>query len=329
MLADLADRDPGPESQIPSHRLTLDGVTHDVLLLRSSESQIPGPESAEVGLATRDSQPATRVAVPERGRLTFAVASIGPDFRWADQPGDLSVVVDGAVVFEQRFDPGRRADQRHWSQVSIDLSAWAGRTVDLGLRLAAPADVQLAIGDPRLLDARLDPGLDLVFNREVAIFQHANAVDRAYLVAQAQPVETSAHALAVATAAGFDPRTTVILEGAADAPQPTGAPGRAEITHYGPNEVTVVTRADSTNYLVLADQYYPGWRAFLDGVEVPIYPANYIVRAVAVPAGEHTVRFVYAPRALAVGGLLSGLSLVLVVAALALPRLNRIIRIRR
>jgi uncharacterized membrane protein YfhO len=49
-------------------------------------------------------------------------------------------------------------------------------------------------------------------------------------------------------------------------------------------------------YLVFAEVWYPGWRAWVDGVEAPIYRANFAFRAVylATP-GEHTVVMRFQP----------------------------------
>jgi uncharacterized membrane protein YfhO len=54
---------------------------------------------------------------------------------------------------------------------------------------------------------------------------------------------------------------------------------------------------------------YPGWRASLDGGDVPIEPYLGLLRAVSLPAGEHTVRFSFVPLSL-----VAGLALALVAA---------------
>jgi uncharacterized membrane protein YfhO len=47
--------------------------------------------------------------------------------------------------------------------------------------------------------------------------------------------------------------------------------------------------------LVVPQQFYPGWKATVDGASTPIRAANVTMRAVAVPPGRHTVTFTYDP----------------------------------
>jgi uncharacterized membrane protein YfhO len=67
-------------------------------------------------------------------------------------------------------------------------------------------------------------------------------------------------------------------------------------------------------WLVVADTWYPGWQAELDGVGVEIYKANYLFRAVYIPPGEHSVQFIYQPASFYLGSALSGLGLLVVIA---------------
>lgn len=82
---------------------------------------------------------------------------------------------------------------------------------------------------------------------------------------------------------------------------PAGNRGEARLISHEPSEVVVDVKTDESGYLVLLDPYYPGWKAEVDGVEVPIERANYFFRAVQVGAGEHRVVFRYAPVSFQVG----------------------------
>ena len=86
---------------------------------------------------------------------------------------------------------------------------------------------------------------------------------------------------------------------------PDSRPGSAEIVSYQPNEVVIRASSDRNSMLFLADSYYPGWRATVDGREEEIVRANFLFRAVRVPAGEHTVRFSFEPESFFLGSQIS------------------------
>jgi len=67
--------------------------------------------------------------------------------------------------------------------------------------------------------------------------------------------------------------------------------GAATITIYEPNQVVVEADLNADGLLVLTDMFHPNWRATVDGVPVEIYPAYHAFRMVALPKGNHTVRF--------------------------------------
>jgi uncharacterized membrane protein YfhO len=69
----------------------------------------------------------------------------------------------------------------------------------------------------------------------------------------------------------------------------------------GNNRVEVQVSAASGGILVLSEIFYPGWQAQIDGESVPILRADYALRAVCVPPGEHRVVMQFAPRSLQIG----------------------------
>jgi uncharacterized membrane protein YfhO len=69
--------------------------------------------------------------------------------------------------------------------------------------------------------------------------------------------------------------------------------------------------------LVVADAFYPGWKATIDGRPTGIYLADYALRAVELPKGEHLVEMVFDPQSYKVGAAVSlaaWLGLVLLIA---------------
>lgn len=87
------------------------------------------------------------------------------------------------------------------------------------------------------------------------------------------------------------------------------APSQARVTlvSYEPNALEYQAQmGDKEGLVVFGEVFYPeGWKAWIDETEVPIYRANYIARALVVPAGEHTIKFTFLPPSYTKGKTLS------------------------
>lgn len=157
--------------------------------------------------------------------------------------------------------------------------------------LAPPAS--MARDDP-YADA---PGYRRVYDREVKVYENLEVLPRAFLADRARVVAEDA-ALAAVVARDFDPRAGVLLEdpnAPALPPSAGGAAGTATVTALSANRVVVSATAARPAYLVLSEANYPGWRARVDGADAPIYQADYLFRAVHLPAGAHEVVFTFMP----------------------------------
>jgi hypothetical protein len=145
------------------------------------------------------------------------------------------------------------------------------------------------------------------------VYENKNPLPRVFIVHQAIQVDSPTEALSYFQSRSIDPRYTVILESETTVPSPSSGRSNqnsmATLTNETPQALEIQARLDNDGYLVLLDTYYPGWVATVDGQATPIYRANYIGRAVFVPAGEHVIRFAYQPLAFKVGLWLSALIL--------------------
>jgi Bacterial membrane protein YfhO len=92
--------------------------------------------------------------------------------------------------------------------------------------------------------------------------------------------------------------------------------GTVEFVRDEPERVTLRTHAPEHGFVFLADEYFPGWHATVDGEPTPILRANHAFRLVEVPAGDSLVEFRYAPLSLRLGALISCLTLLISVGAL-------------
>jgi hypothetical protein len=149
---------------------------------------------------------------------------------------------------------------------------------------------------------------------------------RAWLVPQAVIVDSPDAAEQAVCAADWNPRRTVIVEASGERFPPGAEAGTAVITQETPLALTISLDAPGGGMLVVADAYYPGWEATIDGAPAPIYRANLAFRAVKIPPGAQTVRMVYRPGSFTGGVAISGLSLLIFAAlgGIALLRRSRL-----
>jgi len=137
-------------------------------------------------------------------------------------------------------------------------------------------------------------------------------------------VTDSEKVLNVLACSDFDPRGEVILE----EPPPQWfkhngterRPGSAFVEDRRFNHMSVRTQSEADSLLLLSESNYPGWTAKVDGRPARVYTADYVFRAVFVPAGSHTVEFHFRPFSFTAGAIVSAASLLSVATALLILR---------
>lgn len=84
--------------------------------------------------------------------------------------------------------------------------------------------------------------------------------------------------------------------------------GNIQLTDYQPNHLTYQSSAPSEQLAVFSEIWYgpnKGWQAYIDGNPVEHIRANYVLRAMRIPAGEHKIEFVFDPKNYARGKMVS------------------------
>jgi hypothetical protein len=162
------------------------------------------------------------------------------------------------------------------------------------------------------------------------VYENKNPLPRTFVVHQAIQVDSPTEALAYFQSREIDPRQTVILEAETTVPplaagDLAAATSAATIIKQNPQLIEIETKLAAAGYLVLLDTFYPGWVATLDGQPTSIYRADYLGRAIFIPAGEHLVRFEYKPQSFQWGLWLALLMvLILIVTAITSWKIGRL-----
>jgi O-antigen/teichoic acid export membrane protein len=175
-----------------------------------------------------------------------------------------------------------------------------------------------------------NPRYTLVYDAELRVYRNEGAMPRAFTLPLgcAVVVDDMAEGLQA-----YDPRRFVVLEAGEETPAiPPTDPGvcnpqPARVSLYKTNEVFVDVNLDAPAWLVLADSYFPGWKAFVrpfadeteeNEQELTIHRADGNFRVVRLEAGQHTVRFKYTPNAVKVGFFISFLGVMTLLVLIAL-----------
>jgi len=153
------------------------------------------------------------------------------------------------------------------------------------------------------------------------LYENLDVLPRAYLVPEFMVIKDEAEIARKLKSKDFNPRKQVILEeepGKALSPK-LGAKDLKEyvkIVDYKANTVSIEAGVSKNpKFLVLADNYYPGWEVFVDGKREKTYKANYTLRAVYLEPGVSSIVFKYNPVSFKIGVIISLVTLLIIVIA--------------
>jgi len=139
-------------------------------------------------------------------------------------------------------------------------------------------------------------------NKGIVIYKNDGALPRAYVVYNSETISDNKKALERLASPFFNLRSTVILDRDAGLDRRHDSRlKRAWITRLAPEKIEMVADLDQKGVLVLTDFYYPGWKAFVDGVQRPVLRANAVMRGLVLEKGSHRVVFIYRPRPFLIG----------------------------
>jgi hypothetical protein len=166
-------------------------------------------------------------------------------------------------------------------------------------------------------------GLTLAYQGTQRVYELPFTLPRATVVDRYRVVATPLAILDSVKAGTHDAATTTWLEQDPKLSLGPAAGATAAITSYRLNDVTVTVDSPAPALLRLADLWYPDWTATVDGKPAAVLKADYLLRAVAVPAGKSTVVFRFQSGALRTGLLVAVGSLLVALALVAAGLLGR------
>ncbi|MCX6270219.1 MAG: YfhO family protein [Bacteroidetes bacterium] len=166
-------------------------------------------------------------------------------------------------------------------------------------------------------------------NNQPSVQPNMNALGNAWFVEQYKLVANADSEIVALT--GFDPAKTAIVDKRFEQEIKGFAPGRdslagIKLTQYKPDYLIYESMNSKAGLAVFSEIYYDkGWNAFIDGKPAPYFRANYVLRAMIIPAGKHKIEFRFEPRSYYVGekiALSSSILLIILVVGMILYELS-------
>jgi hypothetical protein len=157
------------------------------------------------------------------------------------------------------------------------------------------------------------------------VYENLNVLPRAFVVHRAIVAADETGALKILEDDNFNPHQAVILE--TGDPLPALLPAETtldEVTRTGETATSIEFEATlaSNGFLVLLDNDYPGWQAYVDGQPASIIRADYFARAVYLTEGSHSVQFIYRPASFRLGLALTSIGLLCLFGLVWLARIT-------
>lgn len=144
------------------------------------------------------------------------------------------------------------------------------------------------------------------------LYELKNPLPHAFLVYQAENLNTPSQVLSQLNQESFNPQNEVLLEEPFEGLSRETSTGKAEVIRYLPQSVAIKAKTASPAFLLLTDTNFPGWEAQIDGQPAKIYQADYLFRAVKLEGGEHEVEFSYHSKEFFLGAQISLVSLLVI-----------------
>jgi hypothetical protein len=177
--------------------------------------------------------------------------------------------------------------------------------------------------------ASVPAGLTQVYSdRDGTIYRSTEALARARFVPEAVVAPKSLSPTALKGMTGQLKSAVVLQDYPGTAPRPACSAAQTASVEFLEDRVSQIrlkVAAPCRGFVVLADLFYPGWQATIDGKDTRIYKANYAFRAVEVDAGTHEVVFAYRPVSLRVGvpvAILTALGLIVYFVCIGVQKLR-------
>jgi len=151
-----------------------------------------------------------------------------------------------------------------------------------------------------------NPKFKLVFeDKTVQVYENKNVLPRAFLIHDFAVKQSNQEIIDQMLKPDFDLSKTVVLEENLPIKSIKTKINKIEWLENKPEVIKLISESEQPGFLLLTNNFYPGWTAFVDSKKTKIYRADFTFVAVEMPEGKHLIEFHYQPQLFIYGGLIS------------------------
>jgi len=260
------------------------------------------------------------LAQPLPSELYFDAGIAPRQGKFSGDGAQFQLILSGAeqsrLGYSRYLNPARRSEDRSWKPASIKLGSLEERIIISLVSLSGPrgdnqgdtlAWAGLRFYSPRYQAPQVENWTE---KGELSLNYLTESFPRYFLVAGTgfAPFKNLEEELKMfrglnSVQPGYFRNQAVVSEQIKfDASRESiGGPSWVQALRQDPEQTELKLRAPRACFLMASEQYFPGWRARVDGKEARIYRADLALRAVFIPAGEHQVVFWYEPGSFRLG----------------------------
>jgi hypothetical protein len=142
------------------------------------------------------------------------------------------------------------------------------------------------------------PVMDSTSLQPLNLYKNTTYLPRAWFVDSLTVIQDPAKIQNMLNDPKFNPATTAIVENAVTGcAAPDSSAKSVKMTSWDLQKIDFDVNTDKQAFLTVSEIYYPaGWNAYIDGKPTTIYPTNYVLRGVVVPAGSHKLEMRFEPK---------------------------------
>jgi len=172
------------------------------------------------------------------------------------------------------------------------LTAEIENRVPINWNILKMLNVKYVLYDNKLSLDNLDYSFyDL--KKDITVYQNVEYLPRCWFVERTEEINNPKSIMRRLNDPNFDPEKVAIVEkepGLINLPEESSV----KLIQYEDEKIIYGVETDTLSYLILSEIYYePGWKAYLDNLEIEIYPTNYILTGVIIPKGSHRLEFYF------------------------------------